>query len=189
MELTFDLQDFLKTTKEAILKPRILFKRIEKEKNWKVTLSYSIAISVVSSAFGLVQSILLFPLIKNYLPADLQNIQIPTFIEALPAFLLSTIVLVLISFVTSFFLHNWLKLFKVKGDYWDSYKAYVYSRATVSIVGWIPWVGAIASLYSLYCLLVGVSSLYKVNLKKAAFLILPLVIILFFVQFFFFQLL
>lgn len=188
MEITFDLREFLLKTKAAILKPRDLYKKVAKEKNWKDSLAYSVAISVVAAILGVIQAFVFFPALKGILPAQFQELGTPTILEALPAFLFSTIIIVLLSFVWAWFMHQWLRLWKVKGDFWDSYKAYVYSRAPLSILGWIPYIGAFAGLYSLYVLAVGVSELYGISIKKALLLIVPLVVVLFGIQFIFFSL-
>lgn len=182
MELTFDIKEFVRKTKKIILSPRPFYHEIEKEKGWKDALSYAIAIAVISSLFGILELTVLAPVFKNFIPALLQPETTPQLLDVLPAFFMSTIMVVLLGFVWAGALQVWFRVVRLKGTYWDVYKTYIYSRAPLSILGWIPYVGGLFGLYSLYVLAVGMSVHYKISVKKALLLLIVPLIVLFLVQ-------
>ena len=182
MELTFDLKEFVQKTKKIILKPKAFFKGVHKETEWKVAFSYSIAIAIISSVLGILQLFILYPVLSSALPTVFEPGRTPAFLDLLPAFFMSTVVVVALGFAWAWILHRWFWIIKMKGSYWDVYRAYTYSRAPLSILGWIPYLGGLFGLYGFYVLGVGISSYYKIPLKKALLLLLPPVAALFFVQ-------
>ncbi len=182
MELTFDIKEFVRKTKKVILSPRVFYHEIEKEQGWKDALSYAIAIAVISSIFGILELTVLSPVFKNFIPSYLQPENTPQILDILPAFFMSTVMVVLLGFVWAGALHLWFKVVRLKGTYWGIYKTYIYSRAPLSILGWIPFVGGLFGLYSLYVLAVGMSVHYKITVKKALLLLVVPLIVLFIVQ-------
>ena len=182
MELTFSPKEFVDKTKKLLRTPEAFYKSVEKEKNWKEAFTYSIVISVVAALFGVLEVTLLYPLFQNQLSGIFTPENKPQLLDVLPAFFVSAIIVVALGFVWSGALHLWLKLCRVKGDYWSAYKAYTYSRAPLSLFGWIPYIGVFFSLYSIYLLVVGMAVHYKISRKKAFLLVIIPLALLFVVQ-------
>lgn len=182
MELTFSPREFVEKTKKLIRTPEAFYKGVEKEKNWKEAFTFSIVISVIAAFFGVLEVTLLYPLFPDQFSGIFTPENKPQILDILPAFFVSTVIVVALGFVWSGALHLWLKICRVKGDYWSAYKAYTYSRAPLSLFGWIPYFGVFFSLHSIYLLVVGMSVHYKVSRKKAFLLILIPLVLLFVVQ-------
>lgn len=182
MEITFSPREFVDKTKRLLRTPTVFYKSIEKEKNWKEAFTYSIAISIIAAFFGIIELTLLAPLLPNELSTVLSDGSHPQLLDILPAFFVSAIIVILLGFVWAGALHIWLKVCRVKGDYWSAYKAFTYSRAPLSIFGWIPYVGGLFGLYSIYLLIVGISVHYKVSRKKAFILVIIPLALLFILQ-------
>ncbi len=182
MELTFDPKEFVEKTKSILRTPVAFYKGIEKEKGWKPAFTYSIVLSVIASVMGLLEVTLLYPLFQNQLQGVFSPDDRPQFLELLPAFFLSAILVVLLGFVWSGALHLWFRVCRLKGTYWNAYKTFTYSRAPLSLFGWIPVVGGFFGLYSLYLLVVGISVHYKITKTKAFFVLVVPLIALFVIQ-------
>lgn len=182
MELTFSPKEFVEKTKKLLRTPKAFYKSVEKEKNWKEAFTYSIVISVIAALFGVLEVTFLYPLFPDQFSGIFTPENKPQLLDILPAFFVSAVIVVALGFVWSGALHLWLKLCRVKGDYWSAYKAYTYSRAPLSFFGWIPYIGVFFSFYSIYLLVVGMSVHYKVSLKKAFLLIVVPLVLLFVVQ-------
>lgn len=189
MELTFDAREFLRDSVTVMRNPVLFYKKIEKEKEWKPAFVFSIAIAIVSSIFGILQLTLLYPVFKNVFGDLIADVGQPQILDILPAFFMSTIVVILLGFVWSLILHGWLKVWKLNGTFWDAYKAFAYSRVPLSFFGWIPVVGGLFGIYSIYILAVGISIHYKTTRLKAVLLLVPLLFVLFLIQAFLFGLL
>ncbi len=182
MELSFSPKEFFEKSKKLFRTPVAFFKDVEKEKGWKDAFTYSIVISAIAALFGVLEITLLYPLFQNQLQGVFTADNKPQLLDILPAFFVSAVVVVLLGFVWSGALHLWLKLFRIKGDYWSAYKAYTYSRAPLSFFGWIPYLGGIFSIYSIYLLVVGMSVHYKLTKKKAFLMIIVPLALLFILQ-------
>ena len=182
MELTFSPREFVDKTKKLLRTPEAFFNAIEKEKTWKEAFTYSIVLSIIAALFGVLEITLLYPLFKNELSGIFTPETKPQFLDVLPAFFVSAIIVIALGFVWAGALHLWLKVCRLKGDYWSAYKAYTYSRAPLSLFGWIPYVGVLFSLYSIYLLVVGISVHYKLSRKKALLLIIIPLALLFVLQ-------
>ena len=186
MELTFDFREFWEKTKKIIRSPEAFYKGVEKEKGWKDAFSYSIAIAVVASLIGVLEISVLYPVFQSALPSIFAPQSTPQILDILPALFVSAVVVVLLGFVWAGALHFWLRLWKIKGDFASAYKAYTYSRAPNSLLGWIPYVGGLFGLYSIYVLVVGISVHYKISKKKSFLLLIGPLLLLFVLQVLFF---
>lgn len=183
MEVVFEPKEFARKTVKVIKTPRAFFRDIEKEKGWKDAFVYSIAIAIIASFFGILQLTLLYPVFKSILPAGVVGADVqPQLLDVLPAFFMSTVLVVALGFVWSWVLNFWFNLWKMKGEFADAYKAFTYSRAPLSIFGWIPYVGGLVGLYTIYVLAVGISVHYKVTRLRAVLLLIPLILGLFMLQ-------
>lgn len=182
MELTFSPKEFVDKTKKLFKTPSLFYKDVEKEKSWKEAFTYSIALSVIAALFGVLEVTLLYPLFQNELSGIFTPQTKPQLLDIVPAFFVSAIIVVVLGFVWAGALHVWLRICRIKGDYWSAYKAYTYSRAPLSLLGWLPYIGGLFGLYSIYLLVVGISVHYKLSKKKSLLLIIVPLALLFILQ-------
>lgn len=181
MELTFDLKDIFTKSKDIITHPKDFFERNEKEihsKEIKHAVVFSIVMSITASLITIV-SIFLLSLNQDLFQTLFVGVRAPTAIELVPIFFVSTIAAVLMTFVWGYLLSYFLKLTKVDINFQRAFKIYAYSRAPLSLLGWIPIAGIFFSLvYANYVLALGVSKTAKISLKKSAIRIVAFILIM-----------
>lgn len=182
MELTFEPKELFMKLKMVITKPTQFYKAVEKEKGWKDAFTFSIVISLIASFLGLLEVTLLYPLFKDTLPGVFTPENRPQLLELLPAFFVSALIVIALGFIWAGALHLWLRVWRIKGDYWSAYKAFTYSRAPNALFSWLPYIGIFFALYSMYVLSVGISVHYHVSMKKSLILTIVPVILLYVLQ-------
>jgi hypothetical protein len=172
---------FTEKIKKVILSPSEFFERIKAEKGISEAFKYLAILSLVNLVVGIVSFMLSIPFISplgnlsSFLPllgalSTALGIVIPVVIY------ISSLIL---SFVGAGFIHLFVKLFKGKGDYSNTYKALIYASTPSLLFGWVPWVGIIFGLYSFYLSLKGISKLHEVSMVRAfIMLITPIVVII-----------
>jgi hypothetical protein len=163
--------------KKVILSPSEFFEEIKTEKGISKAFKYLALLSLVNLVIGIVSFTFsitfIYPLgnLSKFLPlVDTLGIVIPVviYIDSL-----------ILSFVVSGFTHLFVKLFKGKGDYSDTYKALIYASTPSLLFGWVPYAGIIFGLYSFYLSLKGISKLHEVSMIRAfIMLIAPIVVII-----------
>lgn len=174
-ELTIDLAAFAGETKSVIRNPRQFFAKFPK-KTLLDTVVYFVLITIV----GAFLSFIVAALLAN--PK-------PTLPDVLTQFVYSIVLVTVSSFAWVGILHGWIRLFKGTALYKETYAVFSYSRAPISLFGWIPYVGILASLYTFYLMVIGVHTFHKFTLKKALLVLVPLFIIVIVVQVIFFAIL
>jgi hypothetical protein len=143
-EITIDVMQILGDSKDTIRAPRKVFGQ---NKNLTESVIFFIVVTLVGSVFAMLYSFLLSPVLTQY--SDVFNSSLPvspTITEAVTVVLVGVVVVTVLSFVWAGLLHGWLKLFRGKGTYADTYSAFSYSRAPLSLLGWIPVIGNLAAL-------------------------------------------
>lgn len=174
-EITIDVMQILGDSKDTIRAPRKVFGQ---NKNLTESVIFFIVVTLVGSVFAMLYSFLLSPVLTQY--SDVFNSSLPvspTITEAVTVVLVGVVVVTVLSFVWAGLLHGWLKLFRGKGTYADTYSAFSYSRAPLSLLGWIPVIGNLAALYSFYILALGISVKHQMRLRKALLLMVPVVVL------------
>lgn len=184
MELTFDLREIASKTKLVITKPKQFFKKYDNEKDIKPALVFSIVMSTLASLINVV----LLAFFVGGIGRQLTGGALPVFDLVTPAkaigfFFSSTILTVLLSFLWSKLMQFWLNFFKVGASFADVYKAYSYSRAPLTFLGWIPLIGILFSLiYTNYILILGITEYTGEKINKVATRVVAFVVVMFLLQ-------
>ncbi|GEM_PF-1228024 len=184
MELTFDLREIASKTKLVITKPKQFFKKYDNEKDIKPALVFSIVMSTLASLINVV----LLAFFVGGIGSQLTGGALPAFDLVTPAkaigfFFSSTILTVLLSFLWSKLMQFWLNFFKVGASFADVYKAYSYSRAPLTFLGWIPLIGILFSLiYTNYILILGITEYTGEKINKVATRVVAFVVVMFLLQ-------
>jgi hypothetical protein len=169
--------NLIEKIKKVILSPSEFFEKIKTEKGISKAFKYLALLSLVNLVIGVVSFTFsitfISPLgnLSTFLPlVATLGIVIPVVIY---------ICSLILSFVVSGFIHLFVKLFKGKGDYSDTYKALIYASTPSLLFGWVPYAGIIFGLYSFYLSLKGISKLHEVSMIRAfIMLIAPIVVII-----------
>lgn len=184
MELTFDIREIATKTKLVLTKPKQFFKKYNDEKDIKPAIVFSIVMSVLASLINVV----LLAFFIGGIGSQLTGGAIPTFDQVTPAkaigfFFSSSILTILLSFLWSKLLQFWLNFSKLNASFADVYKAYSYSRAPLTFLGWIPLIGVLFSLiYTNYILILGISEYTGEKINKVATRVIVFVVLMFVLQ-------
>lgn len=184
-ELTIDLGAFLRDTKQVIRFPKKFFASYQSKKQSPISdrVIYFALITILGSILGLIYSFVIRPVLTSTFPQSFPAFETqPTIAEAVSVLLIGMVMVVLLSFVWAGILHGWFKLFKAKGTYQDSYTIFAYSRAPLSLFGWIPFIGGLSGLYTLYLMAVGAHNIHGFSMRKSILLIVPIVILVIVLQ-------
>ncbi len=174
-EITIDFMQILHDSSDTVRAPRKIFGQ---KKTITESIIFFIVITLVGSVLAMLYSFLLSPVLSQLSPLFDSSLPVsPSLTEAITVVLVGVVIVALLSFVWSALLHGWLKLFKGKGTYADTYSAFSYSRAPLSLFGWVPVVGNLAALYSFYILALGISVKHQMRLRKALLLMIPVVVL------------
>jgi hypothetical protein len=169
--------NLIEKIKKVILSPSEFFEKIKTEKGISKAFKYLALLSLVNLVIGVVSFTFSITFIS-----PLGNLS--TFLPLLAALGIVIPVVIyicslILSFVVSGFIHLFVKLFKGKGDYSDTYKALIYANTPSLLFGWVPYAGIIFGLYSFYLSLKGISKLHEVSMIRAfIMLIAPIVVII-----------
>lgn len=170
--------------KQILFSPTEFFKKVSNEKGLVnpfkfiavVSAFYFFLMFTVSYLIGTTQ----FDEFIKSMPLDL-----PIWATVLLIIFLIYILSLGLSFVSSFLLFVWLRIFKGKRPYQDAYRLNAYSNAGVYVFGWIPFIGGFAFIYSLVLLIIGTKSMYKFStLKSTLIYVIPIIVILLIIIFF-----
>jgi hypothetical protein len=170
-----------KKVKKVILSPSEFFEEIKAEKGISEAFKYLAILSLVNLVVDIVSFILSIPYISplgnlsSFLP--LRGVLSIALGIVIPVVMyISGLIL---SFIGVGFIHLFVKLFKGKGTYSDTYKALIYASTPSLLFGWVPWVGVIFGLYSFYLSLKGISKLHEVSMLRAfIMLITPAIVVI-----------
>jgi hypothetical protein len=172
--------NLIKKVKKVILSPSEFFEEIKAEKGISEAFKYLAILSLVNLVVGIVSFRLSIPSISplgnlsSFLPllgalSTALGIVIPVVMY------ISSLIL---SFVGAGFIHLFVKLFKGKGAYSNTYKALIYASTPFLLFGWVPWVGVIFGLYSFYLSLKGISKLHEVSMVRAFIMLITSTIVI-----------
>ena len=173
--------DVLTKIKLVLTKPTELFKKIEKKKGIKESYKYFAIITLVSVVFGFI-SVITFPnfvynLIRKLFITSLPEAQMPTIPGIITALIAGYILALLLVFVSVALLHIWIKIFRGKGKFEETFKIYSYGTTPSSLLSWIPLIGLVAWIYDLVLLIIGTSILHKISRTRSTVLyLIPVVI-------------
>lgn len=179
-EITIDVMQILSDSKDTVRSPRSVFSKAHPISE---SLIFFVVVTLIGSALALLYSLLLSPLLTNISDVFDSSLPVsPTVTEAVTVVIIGALVVSLLSFVWAALLHGWIKLFRGKGTYADTYAAFSYSRAPLSLLGWIPFIGNFAALYSFYVLAIGISVRHNMRLRKALLLMIPVIVLVILAQ-------
>lgn len=139
--------------REIVRSPKTFFAGISAEKGYNTSFSFFLFITAVSS----VLSFIVYALTNRAQAGD------PT---TIPAFALSFLINLPLSFLFALLLHGWIRLFRGKGPYQKTYRLYVYSRTPTVLTSFLPIVSFVGWIYSLYVLGVALNTMYGFSTKK-----------------------
>ena len=164
---------YLKKIELVLKNPVKFFNQAKKEKNLKDAFFY----------YGFLSIISMLGLSAVYFLAYNYSIQI-----SYSSFLgipsqdfnpISTYIISLIGiFINVFIIHLFIRLFKGKGNYADSFKAFAYGSTPSLLLGWVPGVGVVFGLWSIYLIIKGLSVLHKMSMVKALVAVLMIFVVL-----------
>lgn len=159
--------------RQLFLAPKTFFQKQTKKAKIKPVILLYFILQTVSAIFNLVNFFILTLYINNVNIASLNLNEI--FISSI----ISIIVGTLVSLVGSFILYSYLKIFKAKGNFLNTYQIFVYSSVPSLLLGWVPILSILAMFYGIYLLIVGTEIMHKLSRRKSlvAYLLLLAVII------------
>ena len=171
----------LRKCKQVIVHPSDLFEAVKDERGLGPAFQYLAIISLVIVA-GSVAWMLFLPDLHDFVPSEfLETIPLESLLSGVGLIIGIPIYIVtlLVSFIVAGWFHIFAKLFRGKGDYSATYKAYVYASTPSLLFSWIPIAGTVMGLYSIYLTILGLSKLHDMSLARAfGILIAPFVIII-----------
>jgi hypothetical protein len=158
------VNDLFAKTKSVLVNPRLFYQNL-KENTYKPALVYY-------SLWTLIRLLISF-IITFFISKQTNS----PFI--VPILIIGYFLALGVSFISALFLHAWIKLFKGKGTYTQTYQLYIYSDTANLILGFLPIVSFIAKLYGLYMLIIGTQVVHGINKRTAIIMYLvPIAIIL-----------
>lgn len=167
------IRNSFKSEREIIAKvlktPEGFFKSIKtaKKANWKKTTQYLVFLTAVR----IVIAYLIMLLTSSY--------NLTLIIETIPQALFSFVVTIVSAFVLSYVTHIYLKTFKAKGTFFNTYELYVYSRTPSILFGWIPFVNVVASIYAIYIMVKATQILHGFSPRKSVLVyVIPIILII-----------
>lgn len=173
------LKDSLENTKFLFSSPTLFFKKKVKGGSLKDTYKYFALLSFLALLFSLAFVYGIYPLLSQLAPQAFPSNEIKLDPATLLGYLVVSFAMAQISsFIYAFVLHLWLKIFKSKKPFGDTYKLYVYSRVPSLLLGWIPYIGVLTWAYGIYLMIAGAQNLLGFTRRRAiiAFAI-PLVLL------------
>lgn len=154
--------DFFTKLKLLFTSPNEFFEMLKKEKGILKALITLVIISLIVTGISFALNILLggiVPFFSGYFSYSLNMV--------IWMVLGGSVSILVISFIYSFFIFIFLKLFKVQGKYSEVYKACAYGVIPYKIISaFIPFIGSISVIYSYYLIIVGVATLNYVPKRK-----------------------
>lgn len=169
MEFTIDFMELFKKIKLAFLHPKVFFEKSKGEKGLRDALIFFVILLIISTILGLVSALFIYPALFSTLGAFLPDYTTPSLNASsiLQIFASSIVFGISLSFIWSFIILVWLRIFKIKIAYEKAYQLYAYSRPSAYILGFLPIIGFAATLYSLYSLMLGTEVFTGINRRKS----------------------
>lgn len=165
VDIDIDWSRDIARIQEIVRSPKTFFAGISTEKGYNTSFSFFLFITAISS----VLSFVVYALANRAQAGD------PT---TIPAFALSFLVNLPLSFLFALLLHGWIRIFRGKGQYQKTYRLYVYSRTPTVLTSFLPLVSLIGWIYSLYVLGVALHTMYGFSTKKIVIMLaIPLALL------------
>jgi hypothetical protein len=174
----------IKKVKKVILSPSDFFEEIKAEKGISEAFKYLAILSLVNLVVDIVDIVSFILSIPYISPLGNLSSFLPLrgVLSTALGIVISVVMYIsglILSFIGVGFIHLFVKLFKGKGAYSDTYKALIYASTPSLLFGWVPWVRFIFGLYSFYLSLKGISKLHEVSMLRAfIMLITPTIVII-----------
>jgi hypothetical protein len=165
------MKKFVNKIQRVLVTPTEFFQGETKEKKLKTVAIFYFVLLIISTVLNLI-TFLISTLYVSQLPLNLGD-----FSKIFLSSVVGIAITMILSFVWSFLLHSYLRLFKAQGEYINTYQIFVYSSIPSMLLGWAPVVNAFASLYGLYLLYLGTTILHKLSKRSAAVAYLVLIIV------------
>ncbi len=151
------INELINKIKFIVLTPGKAFADLKKEKNIKLAVSFYAVLSLINLIIYVLITYL-FPKTNAVASLNLQN----------GAFYVVTYIFgIIFSFVIARITHFWIKLFKGKGDFKNTYQLIVYSQTPTLLLGFFPAISFIGWIYELVIFIRGTEVLHGFNRKKA----------------------
>jgi len=164
--------NFIKRIKSILFQPNDCWKEISKEKGITNTIKYLLLLLPISALLYYIISLISLNFVKPEQINEITKITNTFGLSIQITLLIITIVLFLIFFIITFFnsalIHIFIKMFKGKGNFADTYKSFSYGSTPQFILMGIPYINQVSSLYMIYLQILGLSKLHKLNPWKAA---------------------
>ncbi len=157
---------------EILSKPYDFFHKARKEK----TINESVRFLAV---FSVIYSLLYFMFKLAMGVPDLSAFPNMFMAWIVSAGMLVTLIIIvpIVTVISTIIYHPIAFILKCRKGLPSTFKAVVYSSAPVFILGWIPFVTFISSLWSIALMVIAISKLHEVSMKRAFMTIVPLYIL------------
>lgn len=144
--------------------PTLFFEKIKSEEGIKNSLMMYFLIGIIFLAIG---AIFAFGMLRTITSG---NNNLGWMNYAYPLISLGTLGMgIALTFVYSGLIHLTINfIFKIPGNYKDTYNIFTYSIIPTLILSMIPLIGVLAIIYSFILMTIGLSNTYKISKTKAA---------------------
>ncbi len=161
---------------KAIAHPTELFERT-KDEGIGPALAYLLVLSIIHFVMGFLIFILFSSLMLSLLGPLISILPQSFLYIALSLFVFDFIIIPITSFVGAGILHLFIKIYKGRGGYSDTFRAQIYSTTPILLFGFIPFVNFAAVIWNFVLIIFGLSINHEIS-KLRAFLALLTPVIL-----------
>ncbi len=165
---------------QILTHPNTFFQKLPNESMFSIY-SFFIALFSIYTILSIGVSYLLQQLLKSigFLTSEQINLGIISVSQSTFEIIISIatfFLMLILIFAVVGLIHLYLKLFKAKATYLQTFQLYVYAYVPTYLFAWIPFIGWFAIIWSIVLLVLGVQKTHKLSLLKAlfAFVFIPL---------------
>lgn len=145
--------NFFGKIKYVITSPKEFFEYVSRENSLKIVIKYYLLLNLILFPFGCIMAIFF------NLDQKLTGIISYTSGQVITFFTFLLIIL---------FYHLFVSLFGGKQGLLRTYQSYLYGATPGLLASWIPLVNFLAGFYSIYLTIIGLITLHKMEVRKAA---------------------
>lgn len=167
MEFTVSPGKIFKDFKTIFSFPSKFFEKSKKYK-WQDAVSYLIVVSLIGNILSYLYYFSIYPQLSSNFPEIFtETVTGIGILEVIQLAVYSYFVGILGSFIWAALFMFWAFIFTKKKDFSSSYKAIVYARTPIYILGWIPLVNIAVWIYMIYLFVLSYVKYFDTSFKKA----------------------
>ena len=168
MEITLDFRKFWREMSGIVVSKNKFLKKNDEE----VSISETFFYHASTTFLGVILATLFYHILIPFLNSKFSNTYLESlvpvsFIKNLPFIGFSFALAMFLGFVWSAVFMFWLRLFKIKISFTESYKSFTFARTSLFLFRWLPYLNILSmvqsTVYVYFCLV----ETYKVRKPKA----------------------